>query len=314
MPSHPMTWHDDAPASCRGGAVGVGNFDGVHRGHAALVAGLVELAAAAKGPAVVITFDPHPLSLLRPGIHLELLTTIDDRARFLQALGVNEVVALRATPDLLALEAREFFDQVVRQRLGAKAMAEGANFRFGHDRAGDVTLLAALCREAGMTLRVVPAVLIDGGEISSSRIRQALAAGDVGLVTRLLGRAYSVRGGVAAGARRGRTIGFPTANLEGIATVLPGPGVYAGRARTAGGSTWPAAVNVGANPTFGEQAVKVEAHLIGFGGDLYGQEIEVEFLARLRETRPFAGVAELVAQLRQDVEQARRIAEAAHER
>jgi riboflavin kinase/FMN adenylyltransferase len=308
MASHLLDWQESPPASCRGGAVAVGNFDGAHQGHAALVRELARLARAAGGPAVALTFDPHPLAVLRPDLPIQRLTTPTDRAAYLHELGADEVLTLRATPALLALGAAEFFDRVLRGALDARAMAEGPNFGFGHNREGDVRLLAELCRRAGIPLSVVPPVVLDGAEVSSSRVRASLEAGAVEEAARLLGRLYRLRGVVAAGARRGRTIGFPTANLREVETVVPGEGVYAARARTASGETWPAAVNVGPNPTFAEQERKIEAHLIGFQGDLYGQELALDFVARLRDTRAFAGPAELAEQLRRDVERVRALA------
>ncbi len=305
MAGHTVDWRDSPPAEARGGALAVGNFDGAHRGHAALVAELRARARALGGPAVALTFDPHPLALLRPDQLQPFLTTLPDRVALLHDLGADQVVVLRTTPELLGLSAREFFRQVVLDRLAARALVEGTNFGFGHNREGDVELLGRLCREAGATLTVVPPVLVDGAPVSSSRARNALLTGDVAGAANLLGRPYRLRGVVGAGQGRGRTIGFPTANLERWATVVPGDGVYAARALLEGGA-WPAAVNVGPNPTFGEQARKVEAHLVGFAGDLYGAPIALDFVARLRDTRKFAGPAELVEQLRLDVEQARR--------
>jgi riboflavin kinase/FMN adenylyltransferase len=301
-----VDWQEEFPAASRGGSVAIGNFDGAHTGHASLIRELVRQARATHGgPAVALTFSPHPVEVLRPGTRVELLTTPADRAALLAGLGADLVLTLKATPELFRLSAREFFDRVVRGNLDARGMVEGANFCFGRDREGDVELLAEFCREAGMPLSVVPPYFLDGIEVSSSRIRQELQRGDVALAAKLLGRPYHLRGVVVGGKRRGRTIGFPTANLEGIATVIPAGGVYATRARTAAGEAYPSATNVGPSPTFGEEAPRVEVHLIGFAGDLYGQELEIEFLARLRETRPFAGPAELIEQLRRDVEQAR---------
>jgi riboflavin kinase/FMN adenylyltransferase len=307
MPTHVVDWRQVPEASCRGGAVSIGNFDGVHRGHAALLDALRVQAGAVGGLAVVFTFDPHPMDLLRPGQSPPPLTTPPERARLLHELGADQVLVVRTTPDLLALRAEEFFAQVVCDRLAARALVEGPNFRFGRGRDGDVGTLARLCTARGMVFTVVPPVQRDGGEVSSSRIRAALRQGDVGDAAIMLGRPYRLAGVVGTGRRRGQTIGFPTANLEAIPTVVPDDGVYAARALR-GGAAWPAAVNVGANPTFGEDARKVEVHLIGFHGDLYGQTLAVDFLQRLRETRPFRGAAELIEQLKTDVEQARRIA------
>jgi riboflavin kinase/FMN adenylyltransferase len=309
MGSQAIDWQETAPTSSRRGAVAIGNFDGAHLGHAALVAELVRQARRVGGPAVVLTFDPHPLNLLRPEQIPPLLTTTADRAACLHDLGADEVVTLRTTSSLLHLSAAEFFEQVVRHRLDARAMVEGPNFGFGRGREGNVEMLNEMCRHAGISLDVVPPLLLDGSEVSSSRIRAALLAGEVEEARRLLGRHYRLRGLVSAGQRRGRTIGFPTANIRGVATVVPGEGVYAVRAQTHSGQTWPGAANIGPNPTFAEQEQKIEVHLIGFEGDLYGEELAVDFIRRLRDVRPFPNVEELVAQLHRDVEKARQAVE-----
>jgi riboflavin kinase/FMN adenylyltransferase len=305
LSAHP--WDEAVPQACRGGAVTIGNFDGVHRGHQALLADLVRQARALPGPAVAVTFDPHPLQLLRPAQFQPVLTTIADRAALLHACGADHVVILKTTPDLLRLSARAFFDRVLRESLGARAVVPGFNFAFGHNREGTTDLLAALCREAGLGFALVPPLELDGRPVSSSRVRRELVRGAVREAAVLLGRPYRLRGTVAVGQRRGRTLGFPTANLEGVEVLVPGNGVYAVCAEHAG-RTWPGAANVGPNPTFGEEARKVEVHLIDFQGDLYGAPLAVDFVERLRDTKPFASVAELVAQLRADVEQARRLA------
>src|SRR4051794_23524484 len=305
MASQTIDWRQTPPDTCRGGAVAIGNFDGVHRGHAALVGRLRARARAVDGPAVALTFDPHPLELLRPDQVQPALTTPDDRARLLHELGADQVLVLRTNQDLLKLSAAEFFHEVVRQGLAARALVEGVNFGFGHNRAGNVETLAGLCLEEGITLEVVPPVLVGEGEVSSSRVRALLLGGAVGEAADLLGRPYRLHGTVGVGQRRGQGLGFPTANLERCSTLVPGDGVYAVHVRPGeDGHPWPGAANVGPNPTFGEQARKVEVHLIGFRGDLYGRPLAVDFLRRLRDTRPFGSAADLVQQLRLDVEQA----------
>ena len=300
-----LDWTAYPPVGFAGGAVTVGNFDGVHRGHRALVAAAKAWAGRVNGPAVVVTFDPPPHHVLVPGSARPPLTTIPDRAALLHAAGADHVVVLATSPALLALSPEAFFEDLLVRQLGAKAIVEGANFRFGRGRAGDTTTLRGLCSAAGLGFEEVAPVLAHGEPISSSRVRTALLAGDVALANDLLGRSYSITGTVVVGAKRGRTIGFPTANLGDVATVLPGNGVYAVRAGV-GGTMKAAAANVGPNPTFGEDARKVEVHLIDFAGDLYGQLLTVEFVARLRDTRPFAGVAELTEQLQHDIAAAKR--------
>ena len=307
MASHTLDWEASPPAECRGGAVTIGNFDGVHRGHAALLDETRRQAQQVGGPTVVLTFDPHPLQLLRPERFLPVLTTPGEKARLLQALGADHVVILRTTFDLLRLPPAEFFRQVVRQRLAARAVVEGEDFCFGRDRAGNIQTLAELCHAEGIHLEVVSPLRLDGVVVSSSRVRAALDTGAVGEAARLLGRPYRLQGRVTVGQKRGRTLGFPTANLDPLETLAPGNGVYAVRVPH-GGTVWPGAANIGPNPTFGENARKVEIHLIGFGGDLYGEDLAVDFVERLRDTRPFSGAADLREQLQRDVDQARRLA------
>jgi riboflavin kinase/FMN adenylyltransferase len=302
-----LAWDETPPASSRGGAVAVGNFDGVHHGHRALVAEVRRQARAIHGPAVALTFDPHPLQLLRPEQFQPVLTTTADRALLLLASGADRVLVLKTTPALLQLSAAEFFHQVLEERLAARALVEGVNFGFGRNREGTIETLATLCRGTEIPLTIVPPVLREGQPISSSRVRRALERGAVAEAAELLDRPYRLRGTVGSGRQRGRTIGFPTANLEHIETLLPGDGVYAVRVYR-GPESWPGAANIGPNPTFGEAARKVEVHLIEFQGDLLGQSLAVDFLERLRDTRPFAGVAELTAQLRRDVEKAQSVA------
>lgn len=301
-----LDWHAYPPPEFGGGAVTVGNFDGVHRGHQALVATARRQAATVNGPVVAVTFDPPPHQVLHPGSERPPLTTIPQRAELLHAVGADHVVVLRTSPALLALSPEAFFEDVLARQLGAKAVVEGFNFRFGRGRIGTNDTLRTLCAAAGLEFEEVPPFTLNGEPVSSSRVRSALVGGDVAQVTELLARNYRIEGTVVTGARRGRTIGFPTANLADVPTVLPGNGVYAVQA-TVDGRVWPAAANVGPNPTFGEDARKIEVHLIGFAGDVYGKPMGVEFVARLRETKPFKGVDELAAQLRRDIEHARRV-------
>jgi riboflavin kinase/FMN adenylyltransferase len=307
MATETIDWDQRVPAECRGGAVAIGNFDGVHRGHLALVSKLREQARKCGGPAVVITFDPHPLKLLRPAQFQPVLTTTNERADVLIGNGADHVVILRTTPELLGLSAADFFQSVVIDRLGARSVVEGVNFGFGRNREGNIDTLTALCRTAGIDLVVVPPVRWKETVVSSSRVRAALLKGEVRQAADLLGRLYRLKGTVATGAGRGRQIGFPTANLEGLENLVPGDGVYAVRVRI-GRAMWPGAANIGANPTFGENARKVEVHVIGFEGQLLGQELGLDFVERLRDTKPFAGVPQLVEQLRLDVQRARELA------
>jgi riboflavin kinase/FMN adenylyltransferase len=300
---------DPVAQACLGGALTIGNFDGVHRGHQELLAQLRRQAQALAAPAVAMTFDPHPLQLLRPAQFQPVLTAIADRAALLAAYGADCVVILRTTAELLQLSARDFFSQVIRRQAGARAVTEGFNFGFGRGREGTVETLAACCRENGLGFNLVPPLQEGGRPVSSSRVREELLQGNVHQAGGLLGRPYRLRGTVGTGQRRGASLGFPTANLKEFLTLVPGNGVYAVRVLV-GETIWPGAANIGPNPTFLEQSRKVEVHLVGFQGDLYGHELAVDFLERLRDVRPFPGPGELREQLQRDVERAVQIVEA----
>jgi riboflavin kinase/FMN adenylyltransferase len=298
----------DLPTAVQGGAVAIGNFDGVHRGHARIVERLLAKARDVSGPAIVFTFDPHPARLLRPKEAPAPLTWTDRKAQLLAELGVDSIIAYPTDEALLQLKPEEFFQKIVRETLRARAMVEGTNFFFGHDRAGNVETLKGLCGKAGIPLEIVPPVMIDGQQVSSSRVRSLVADGKIDQANRMLTRPYRIRGMVRHGAARGLKLGFPTANIGAVDTLLPGPGVYAGSSEVEGGM-FAAAISVGPNPTFGEQALKVEANLIGFHDSLYGEPLEVDFTARLRDIVQFASVEELKTQLHRDVEAARRLFE-----
>ncbi|HEY2147538.1 MAG TPA: bifunctional riboflavin kinase/FAD synthetase [Pirellulales bacterium] len=295
------------PSELRGGAVAIGNFDGVHLGHAQIAKRLIERAREVGGPAVVFTFDPHPVRILRPKEAPPPLTWTDRKAELLGELGVDAMIAYPTDEELLRLSPEEFFDGIVRDRLRAQALVEGPNFNFGRGRAGTIDVLRKLCKAAGIELDVVEPVEVDGDYVSSSRVRKLISEGQIDSARRMLTQPYRLRGMVRHGAARGAKLGFPTANLDAIDTLLPGPGVYAGAA-IASGARWPAAISVGPNPTFGEQRMKVEVHLIGFSDSLYGHPLEVDFTARLRDIQRFDDVAALKAQLERDVATAARLA------
>ncbi len=297
---------DNLPSDVLSGAVSIGNFDGVHQGHARIVTKLREMADQVKGPAVILTFDPHPVRLLRPDQAPPPLTWTDRKAELLAELGVDMVIAYPTDEALLQLSPGEFFSTIVRKQLDARAMVEGPNFYFGQNRTGNIETLRHFCMQAGIGLEVVAPLLLDGEYVSSSRVRKMIELGDVAGARRMLTQPYRIRGMVTHGAARGSRIGFPTANVDAIDTLRPGCGVYAGHASVAD-QTYPAAINIGANPTFGENSVKVEAHLLNFNGNVYGQSITVDFLERLRDIQPFATVHQLKHQLAQDVAKTERI-------
>lgn len=292
------------PASAQsGGVLTVGNFDGVHLGHQRMLVQLVVLARELGTRAVAVTFDPPPLAILAPDRVPPQLTTTPQKVNLIRGLGVDEVIVYPASRELLSLTAEQFFVEVLVRQLGCLGLVEGPNFRFGRGRGGDVALLRELCSQRQMPLRIVEACESEGTMVSSSEVRIAIGQGDVDRAHSLLGRPYSISGTVAHGAERGRRLGFPTANLDGIETLLPPPGVYAGRTAVDGVS-YPVALNIGPNPTFGEDRLKVEAHLIGYIGDLYDRVVTIEFLDRLRGVVKFSGVESLRTQLQQDIAEA----------
>jgi riboflavin kinase/FMN adenylyltransferase len=289
-------------------AVAVGNFDGVHRGHQALAAAALEEARRLGGTAAVLTFDPHPARVLQPGRAPSALMTLDQKAEVLAALGIHHLAVLEFTPEVAAQDAGEFVRGVLSGALGARVVVVGANFRFGRGRAGDAALLEGLGRTLGFAVRVVEPVLHDGEPVSSTRIREAVEQGAMERAAALLGRDYVVDGQVVKGDARGRALGFPTANVDPVNETLPARGVYACWFRVAGEERrWPAAVNVGQRPTFQGQGLSVEAHLLGFSGDLYGKEARVSFVQRLREEQRFDGVEALRAQIEKDIARARAV-------
>lgn len=295
----------ELPASARGGAVAVGNFDGVHRGHARLVETLVAKAHQVGGPSVVYTFDPPPAAILFPNRPISMpLTAIRRRAELLGYLGVDYLLAYPTDTSLLNLSAEEFFQEKIVGMLFAQAMVEGPNFRFGKDRGGDTNILGQMCAEAELDLTIVEPMLMGDVEqsqmISSTRIRKLLAEGHVQEANRLLTRPYRLEGTVASGAQRGKQLGFPTANLTDVPCLLPADGVYAGCVELAG-TSYSAAVNIGGNPTFAEGLQKVEIHLIDFSGDLYGESIACDLLQHIRPVQRFESVDALVEQLEKDV-------------
>jgi riboflavin kinase/FMN adenylyltransferase len=303
------------PRGWRHAAAAIGNFDGVHRGHQALIAVAVQDARARRGEPVVLTFDPHPSQVLAPDRSARALMTVEQKAEALGRLGIPRLVVLAFTLELSRQAPEEFVRRVVCGCLGAESVAVGSGFRFGHRRGGDLALLQRLGGELGMGVHGVPPLLHEGSPVSSTRIREALARGDVASARELLGRPFFVDGLVMAGDGRGRTLGFPTANLSLLNETLPGLGVYACRCRNLtaadAGPGWGAVVNVGRRPTFGGGQVSVEAHLLDFSGDLYGRQLRVAFLERLREERSFPGPQALVAQIGEDVARARALLSAA---
>ena len=298
------------PTACRGGYVSIGNFDGVHRGHQKMIGTLVGHARRAGAPAVVLTFDPHPIVLLAPHKAPPALSTPKHRAQLLALCGVDCLIEYPTDRALLNLTPQEFLERIVQAELDARGLVEGPNFCFGRNRAGTIETLQHFGESTGVAIDIVPAVELDGQIVSSSAVRTAVMDGRIADAVRFLGHPYRLSGRVERGASRGLTLGFATANLSGVQTLLPPDGVYAAVA-DADGQCYPAAVHLGPNPTFSETHRKLEAHLIDYpGADLYGQELSVDLLSRIRDTAAFPTPEALQQQIARDLEAIRETAAA----
>lgn len=301
---------DWCPKPDKGCVVTIGQYDGVHRGHRAVVSEMHRIAAELNAKTAVVTFDVHPATIVRPESAPLQLSDLDQKLELLAETGVDYVLVVEFDERQAAMEAHDFVNRVLVECLNVKAVVVGEDFHFGKGRGGNVTTLTGMGAELGfevMGLPLVKQATVEGETISSTAIRRALADGDVAKAQRLLGRPYEIRGVVTPGDRRGRTIGFPTANVPtDERTQLPAEGVYAAIYERPDGSKFKAAVNIGRRPTFYEFVDRplIEAHLIGFRGDLYDEEAKVCFVERLRGERRFDGIDALKAQLETDIEQA----------
>ena len=296
--------HDgDEPVNgARPSVVAIGVFDGLHRGHQRVLHDVGQMARASGGVATVITFDPHPALVLNPAADTRLLATLDQRLEGLASLGIERVRVLGFDEVLAQESAAAFVERVLVRELGTSDVVVGTDFRFGHDRRGDVALLETAGQR--LNFRVHPAPVYGGTQRwSSTAVRQHLGAGEIASATAILGRPFVLRACVVRGDARGASLGYPTANVESAQRQqLPNVGIYAGAARGADGRWWPAAISLGRRPQFYvDGALLVEIHLIGFAGDLYGEVLDVAFLARLRAEATFPDVAALVAQMKGDV-------------
>ncbi|MFE1321815.1 bifunctional riboflavin kinase/FAD synthetase [Kitasatospora phosalacinea] len=309
-------WHglEEIPGDWGRSVVTIGSFDGVHRGHQLIINRVVELAGELGAKSVVVTFDPHPSEVVRPGTHPPLLAPQPRRAELVEQLGVDAVLVLPFTAEFSKESPEYFVRSVLVDALHAKAVVEGPNFRFGHRAAGNVELLAELGRADDFTVEVVDLQVRgtagDGEPFSSSLCRRLVATGDMTGVAEILGRPHRVEGEVVRGAQRGRELGYPTANVDTVAhSAIPADGVYAGWL-TADGETMPAAISVGTNPTFDGTARTVEAYAIDrVGLDLYGQHVAVDFLAWLRGMEKFDSIDALLERMAEDVKRARDLTE-----
>jgi riboflavin kinase/FMN adenylyltransferase len=296
--------------------VTVGNFDGVHRGHQAILAKVIERAQALEGESVLYTFEPHPRRVLQPESGLRLLETFDQKMEVLESLGLDAVIAEPFDLDFARMTPDRFIDHCLHECITPIEVYVGYDFHFGRDREGSMRLLTERGPHLGFSVTVIPEISVEGRDVNSTRIRELLSRGEVEEAGVLLGRSFCARGRVTEGDRRGRTIGFPTANLAPDTEILPAPGVYFGHLRvletqadTTGsqvGALHPIVTNVGYRPTFrDERDLVAEAHLLDWTGHLYGCEVDLSFAGRLREERRFESVDALKEQIARDVEAAR---------
>lgn len=277
----------------------IGNYDGVHLGHRAILLSVVDEARRDGHVSVLVTFEPHPLQVVAPDRRPKLLQTRRQKLESLEQTGLDGVLILDFDRDMAALSGDAFFSRVLCGPVDFASIHVGSNFRFGHGRSGDVDALRSIGERHGFTVVTVPPVEIEGGVVSSSAVRKAVADGEVGAAHAMLGRPFAVVGEVVAGEGRGRSLRFPTANLDSSNELVPRRGVYVTET-VALATRHPAVTNVGIRPTFNGGKLIVESHLLDYDGDLYGEQVEVRFLARLRDEQRFSGPRELADQIARD--------------
>lgn len=298
---------DPMPEPLRGAIIALGNFDGFHLGHQAVAGEAIAWAKAEGRPAIIATFDPHPVRFFKPDAAPFRLTTLDQRQELFAAAGADAMLVFAFDADLAATTAEDFMAKLLVERLGAAGVVTGEDFTFGQARGGNVAVLKTRGAELGLSARAVGAVTLDGDTVSSSRIRAALRSGDCELATRLLTRPFAIRGVVQHGDKVGRTIGFPTANLPLGNYLRPHYGIYAVSAQLPDGTRLHGAANLGVRPTFDPPKELLEPHFFDWSGDLYGQEIEVAFHHFLRPEAKFDSLDALIQQMQRDCDQARKL-------
>jgi riboflavin kinase / FMN adenylyltransferase len=284
----------------------LGNFDGLHLGHQELIRQIIRRAEETASLSMVVTFRPHPLKILAPEKCPPLISTYEEKIRLMEDLGIDVLVKIPFTIDFAAMEPRHFVKDVLVDLLGAKEIYVGYNYRFGKGRTGDIRMLKELGREFGFLVREIEQVALDGEVISSTRIRQLLQEGDVQHAAKFLGRKYALCGIVIKGDGRGRGLGFPTANIASKHAIVPANGVYAVRVFVRE-KYYDGIANIGLRPTFDTDTLAIEVHIFDFDEDLYGEEIMVYFLKRLREERKFPDITSLTEQIQRDIEEAKKV-------
>jgi riboflavin kinase/FMN adenylyltransferase len=302
-----LTLAGGVPDSLKGSIVALGNFDGFHLGHQAVVGRAVQRGFHERRPVIVATFDPHPVRFFKPEVPWFRLTSLDQRERLFAGAGADAMLVFEFGAELAAMDADQFIADVLGSRIGAAGVITGDDFSFGKGRTGDAALLARLGAEHGIGAEAITQVVLNGERISSGRIREALVAGDTGTATRMLTRDFAVEGVVQGGDQRGRELGYPTANMVLGRYLRPRYGIYAVRATLDDGSEHPGVASLGVRPTFDPPQELLETHLLDFDGDLYGRKIEVALHAFIRPEQKFESIDDLVAEMRNDEAAARQL-------
>ena len=302
-----LTLDGGIPDGLRGSIVALGNFDGFHLGHQAVVGRAIQRGFHERRPVIVATFDPHPVKFFKPDVPPFRLTTLDQRERLFAHAGADAMLVFRFDKALAVTSAEDFVGEVLAKQIGAAGVVTGDDFTFGRGRKGDVAALRELGAQHGIAAEAVAPVLLGDLRISSGRIREALIEGDTGTATRLLSRDFAIEGVVQRGDQRGRELGYPTANLTLGDYQRPKYGIYAVRVTLDDGREHPGVASLGVRPTFEPPQELLEAHLFGFDGDLYGRKVEVTLHAFIREEKKFADVETLAAHMREDETAARRL-------
>lgn len=294
------------PDSLQGGAISIGKFDGMHLGHSMIVHRLKSYAHQRQIPAILVTFDPMPLAVLLPDVDLKPICTLERKIELMRNFHVDAVIVIPTTQKLLQQSAETFFYETVQNRFRAKVVVEGQNFSFGRDRIGTPDAMRLYGQWTGIEVDIVNPLQIGAERVSSSGIRHLIQNGQIERVNELMPQPYRMRGTVIAGEQRGRTLGFPTANLGEVQTILPKPGIYATSAWIAG-KRYSSTTHIGTNPTFDVSVSKIEVFIHDFGEDIYGKQIDIDFLTFLREPIHFDSVESLIEQMHEDVMRSRRI-------
>jgi len=285
----------------------IGNFDGVHKGHLALFEKVKDRSRQIGGVSALMTFDPHPIKVIKPGNGPRLITLTEQKLELIEKAHIDVVFCIPFTREFAAISARDFVEQILVKKIGVREIVVGYDYTFGHNREGDIDFLRKAGEEFGFAVHVLDPVYVGGKLVSSTRVRHLVQDGNLSEARELLGRDYQICGTVVSGKNRGgRLLGFPTANIELIDELVPKQGVYAVHVQV-DRQQWEGVTNIGHNPTFGKGPFSVETHLLDFNGDLLSKKIAIQFLERLREERPFGSIKDLADQIGSDIQRARKV-------